>query len=122
MWGILNDMVKAGIDDLNPIEVIAGMDVGELRRKYPRLTLMDGIDYSLLLSYGTEEQVEAAVKKAIDEGWTGGGLLLGSGTEIHPDCKVENVLKMSETIRTYGSFEKAKRIRFGSIEKCCLSL
>lgn len=45
MWGILNDMVKAGIDDLNPIEVIAGMDVGELRRKYPRLTLMDGIDY-----------------------------------------------------------------------------
>ncbi|HHV62769.1 MAG TPA: hypothetical protein GXX51_09050 [Firmicutes bacterium] len=101
---VMDDFVASGIDGINPVEPVAGMDIGELRRRYPRLTMMGGIDVSQLLPYGTGEEVEAAVKRAIDEGWRGGGLIVGSSTEIHPDCKVENVLKMWETVRTYGSF------------------
>lgn len=100
---VMNDFVATGINGINPVETIAGMDVGLIRKKYPKLTMMGGIDCSQLLPYGTEEEVEAEVKKILDEGFTGGGILLGSTTEIHPDCKVENVLKMWETARTYSS-------------------
>ena len=37
---ILDGLVEAGIDGLNPIEVLAGMDVGAIhrRRVYPMVT------------------------------------------------------------------------------------
>jgi hypothetical protein len=98
---VLDDLVATGIDGLNPIEPLAGMDIGTIREKYPKLTLMGGIDCSQLLPYGTREEVGQAVKKAIEDGWRGGGLILGSSTEIHPDCKLENILQMWESIRNY---------------------
>jgi hypothetical protein len=43
---ILDDLVAAGIDGLNPLEKAAGMDVFALRRKHPRLILVGGVDVS----------------------------------------------------------------------------
>jgi uroporphyrinogen-III decarboxylase len=106
LMSVMDDIVDTGVDGINPVEPIAGMDIGILRLKYPRLTLMGGIDCSQLLPYGTLEEVDIAVKKAIDEGHTGGGLLLGSSTEIHPDCKLENILQMWKTAKIHGDFSK----------------
>jgi uroporphyrinogen decarboxylase len=96
LWGILDDLVAAGIDGLNPLEVLAGMSVGEARRRYPSLFLTGGIDVSQLLPLGTPDEVRAACRTAIAEAG-GRGYFLGSTTELHWDVKLENAIAMFET-------------------------
>ena len=62
------------------------------------------IDCDQLLPFGEPEEVEAACKQAIDDGAAGGSFLLGSSSELHPDAKLENFLKMREVALTYGRY------------------
>ena len=96
LFPVLDDLVAAGIDGLNPLEVLAGMSVGEVRRRYPKLFLTGGIDVSQLLSFGTPDEVRAACRRAIAEA-NGRGYFLGSTTELHWDVKLENAVAMFET-------------------------
>ncbi len=91
---VMDDLVEAGIDGLNPIETVAGMELGEVRRKYPRLFLAGGIDMSQLLSRGTPEQVREACRQAIRDAYP--GYLMGSTTEADNSCRAENLLAMHE--------------------------
>lgn len=93
---ILDDLVAAGIDGLNPIEILAGMDVGEIHRRYLHLFMAGGIDVSQLLPFGTPGQVRDAVRKAIDE--AGGRNLVGSSTELNEDVPLANFLALREAV------------------------
>lgn len=96
LWSVLDDLVGAGIDGLNPLEVLAGMTIKEVRAKYPGLFLAGGIDVSQLLTYGTPEQVREVCRQAIED--TGGrGFFMGSSTELHWDVRLENAVAMFET-------------------------
>lgn len=96
LWGILDDLVLAGIDGLNPLEVLAEMTVGAVRERYPQLFLTGGIDVSQLLPLGTPDEVRAACRQAIAES-DRRGYLMGSSTELHWDVKLENAIAMYET-------------------------
>jgi hypothetical protein len=91
---IMEGLVGAGIDLLNPIEVAAGMDLADLHRRYPKLVFAGGIDVSALLPFGTPQQVRDAVVKAIDD--TEGQLLVGSSTEVFDIVPLENYLALRE--------------------------
>ncbi|MGC9348745.1 MAG: uroporphyrinogen decarboxylase family protein [Anaerolineae bacterium] len=93
LWSILDDLVGAGIDGLNPLEVLAGMSVAAVRERYPELFLTGGIDVSQLLPYGTPEEVRAVCRKTIADAG-GVGYFLGSTTELHWDVKLENAVAM----------------------------
>ncbi|MHB9032730.1 MAG: uroporphyrinogen decarboxylase family protein, partial [Anaerolineae bacterium] len=95
LWSILDDLVAANIDGINPIEVQAGMTVAELRRRYPRLVLTGGIDVSDLLPYGTPQQVHEAALENI-RATEGLGYFLGSSTELHWDIPTANIMAMFE--------------------------
>jgi hypothetical protein len=96
LWLILDDLVAAGIDGLNPLEVMAGMSVGKVRERYPKLFLTGGIDVSQLLTHGTPDEVRTACRQAIEEA-QGRGYFLGSTTEIHWSVPLENAQAMFET-------------------------
>ena len=96
LWSVLDDLVAAGIDGLNPIETLASMTVSEVRRAYPALFLAGGIDVSQLLTYGPPEAVRAACREAI-AGTEGRGYFMGSTTELHWEAGLDNVLAMVET-------------------------
>jgi hypothetical protein len=100
LWQVLDDLAAAGIDGLNPLEPLSGMDVAQVRKRYPNLVLAGGVDASQLLPYGSPDQVRAEVNRLL-EATRGRGYLLGSSTEIHPACKVENVLAMWEAARAW---------------------
>ncbi|MBU4212730.1 MAG: hypothetical protein KKD33_09130 [Verrucomicrobia bacterium] len=92
---VMPDLVAAGIDGINPLETLAGMDVGEVHRLYRnKLFLTGGIDMSQPLSHGTPDQVRAVCRKAIADAPT--GYFLGSTTEIDNSSRLENVLAMME--------------------------
>jgi len=96
LWPVLDDLVAAGIDGLNPLEVLAGMTVGEVRARYPDLFLTGGVDVSQLLPLGTPEEVREACRQNIADS-DGRGYFLGSSTELHWGVKLENAIAMYET-------------------------
>lgn len=96
---ILDDLVEAGIDLLNPIEVKANMDLADLHRRYPNLIFAGGIDVTDLLPNGSPQQVKDAVVKAIED--TEGKIMVGSSTELFDTVPLENFLAMRETAMNY---------------------
>jgi hypothetical protein len=96
LWPVLDDLVAAGIDGLNPLEVLAGMTVGTVRERYPDLFLTGGVDVSQLLPLGSPEEVRAVCQQNIADA-DGRGYFLGSSTELHWDVKLENAIAMFET-------------------------
>ncbi len=96
---IMDGLVEAGIDALNPVERAAGMDLAELHRRYPRLVFAGGIDVSHLLPFGTPQQVGEAVVRAIEE--TEGRILVGSSTEVFDLVPLGNFLAMREAAVGY---------------------
>ncbi len=99
LMGILDDLVACGIDLLNPIEVISGMEVEEIRRRHPRLVLAGGIDVSQLLPFGTPQDVALATKKLIQA--AGPGVLVGSSTELSDTVPLDNYRSLVDTVRSY---------------------
>ncbi len=102
---ILDDMIDAGIDGLNPIEPLAGMDIGLLKREYGGdLVLVGGVDCSQLLPLGSVEDVVRGTKEVLRLAGHGGGLFIGSSSEIVPATPVENILAFYETCREAGRY------------------
>lgn len=102
---ILDDMIDAGIDGLNPIEPLAGMDIGLLKKRYgKKLILVGNVDCSQTLPLGTVEEVVEAVKRCLRDAGHGGGLLIGSSSEIVPSTPVENIIAFYDACRTYGRY------------------
>lgn len=95
LWLVLDDLVEAGVNGLNPLEILAKMDVGEVRKKYPHLFLAGGIDVSQLLPFGTPDEVREACRKAIED-TEGRGFFMGSSTELHWEVPLENARAMYE--------------------------
>jgi hypothetical protein len=99
---IMDDLVECGIDGINPLEP-ENISIEWVREAYPGLVLWGGIDDKELLPFGTEEQVEEAVIRALDICGEG-GLILGSSGEIHPGVKPENAVALFRSAKKHGCF------------------
>jgi uroporphyrinogen decarboxylase len=105
IWPIFDLMVDSGIDAIDPLEPVAGMDILRVKEKYgDRLCLMGNIDCGDLLSRGTPIQVRKSVKETIAAAAPGGGYVLASSNSIHPAVKPENYRAMVSAGRAYGSY------------------
>ncbi len=96
---VLDRLVACGIDGLNPIEINAGMDVGEIHRRYPALWMAGGIDMSQLLPHGTPQQVAETVHRTIKA--AEGKIMIGSSAELQDSVPLANFLAMREAVLNY---------------------
>jgi uroporphyrinogen decarboxylase len=98
-------IVDTGIDALNPMEPIAGMDIGSIKQKYgKRVCLIGNIDCAYILSEAPTEEVEAAVKECLLKASLGGGHIISSSNAIHSSVKPQNYRTMVEATRQYGRY------------------
>jgi len=105
LWKIMDTIVYSGIDGLDPLEPVAGMDIGKVKDQYGhRICVVGNVDCSHLLSFGTPDEVVEAVKETIAKGSPGGGHILASSNSIHPGVKPENYLAMVKAARKYGRY------------------
>jgi len=105
IWSIIDMMVEAGIDAIDPLEPIAGMDIGKVKEIYgARIALIGNIDCTELLTHGTREMVVEAVKETIAKAGVGGGYILASSNSIHPGVRPENYRAMVRAAREYGEY------------------
>lgn len=105
IWPIIDMIVETGIDGLDPLEPIAGMDIGRVKELYgDRIAVVGNVDCGELLSRGTVEEVVEAVKETIAKASPGGGHILASSNSIHPAVKPENYKAMVEAAREFGRY------------------
>ncbi len=105
IWPIFDAMIETGIDAIDPLEPIAGMDIGEVKEAYGDcIALCGNVDCGELLSRGTPGQVVEAVKETIAKGSPGGGHILASSNSIHPAVKPENYRAMVDAGREFGVY------------------
>jgi uroporphyrinogen decarboxylase len=111
LWKVMDDIVGSGISGLCPLEPIAHMDIGEVKRRYgDRICLAGNIDCTEVLPHGTEKDVAEAVKETIAKAAPGGGFVLSSSNSIHPGVKPDNYLAMINAARKFGNYPLDKEL------------
>ena len=105
IWSIIDDIIDTGIDAIDPLEPIADMDIGKVKKLYgDRIAVAGNVDCGELLSRGTPEEVVEAVKETIAKASPEGGHILASSNSIHPAVKPENYKAMLEAAKRYGQY------------------
>jgi len=99
---ILDMLVDAGIDGLNPLEKRAGMDAAAIRKRHPRLVLTGGMCNTDTLVNGPPERIEKEARDLIDLGREG-GFVIGTHS-VSPEIPLEHFETYHRICLTYGDF------------------
>jgi uroporphyrinogen decarboxylase len=102
---LLEMILDSGIDCLDPIDPVAGMDIEKIKRDYgQRVALKGNVDCAHTLTFGSEADTVRETKEVIRKAAGGGGLILSSSNSIHSSVKPGNYLAMWNAIRMYGKY------------------
>jgi uroporphyrinogen decarboxylase len=105
IFPLIDDLIDAGVDLLNPVQTRArDMEPEALKKAFgERVVFWGGIDEQHLLPRGTREEIFASVEKTTTIMARDGGYVLAPGHNIQEDTPVENVMSMFEAARKYRS-------------------
>jgi uroporphyrinogen decarboxylase len=106
---ILPDLIEAGVDILNPVQVnAAGMDSAELKREFGKdLSFWGGgVDTQRVLGFGTVQEVRDEVRRRIDDLAPGGGFVFATVHAIQRNVPPENVVAVWDTLKRYGAYPR----------------
>jgi len=102
---IIDGLLDAGVTGLNPLEPLAGNDIAAMKKRYgDNLVLVGGMDCSQLLPLGTVRDVREGVKQLLRDAGHGGGLFIGSSSEVVPATPVENIFAFYEACHDFGRY------------------
>lgn len=95
---VIADLIDAGIDILNPIQVQAkGMVPAELKREFGnKICFHGGVDVQQTMPRGTTEKVRSEVRERIEVMGAGGGYILAPTHNFQVDVPVENIVAFYE--------------------------
>jgi uroporphyrinogen decarboxylase len=102
----LMDMIlDAGFDCLDPIDPLGNMDMALMKRQYGRVIALKGnVNCATTLVNGTAREVVRETLDVIQAAAEGGGLIVSSSNSIHSSVAPLNYLAMLSTIRAYGGY------------------
>ena len=102
---VIDSLINAGIDGIDPIDPLGGMKLEVIKMKYGHKVAIKGnVDCSTTLVHGTREKVINEVKACIRVAGPGGGYVCSSSNSIHSGVKPELYKTMVEAIHTYGKY------------------
>ena len=102
---ILDMIIDSGIDCLDPLDPLAGMDMAEVKQQYGhRIALKGNVDCAYTLSFQSVEDVVQETLQVIQHVGPGGGIIISSSNSIHSAVKPGNYLAMVTTIKNYGKY------------------
>lgn len=105
IMAVIDSLVDAGIDGIDPIDPLGGMDLATIKQKYGnRVALKGNVSCVTTLVDGSKEDVVEEVKSCIRIAGPGGGYVCSSSNSIHAGVKPELYRAMVEAIRTYGDY------------------
>jgi uroporphyrinogen decarboxylase len=99
---LLDLLVEAGFDGINPVEYGAGMDVAELLPRYwGRLSFVGGVCNTHILPGGDPGAIRRHIERLVDAG-RDGGLVMGTHS-IGPDISVDSYELYRRVVLERGS-------------------
>lgn len=102
---VIDDIISSGIDCLDPIDPMAGLDIGKIKDQYgSRVCLKGNIDCVRTLTEKSEAELIAEVKDCILKASIGGGHIISSSNSIHSGINPFNYKVFLEAIKDYGSY------------------
>ena len=105
---IIPDLIEAGVDILNPVQVNAAkMDSAELKREFGKDICFwgGGVDTQMAFDENhTPAEVRADVRKRLEDFMPGGGFVFNTVHNIQGNVPPENIMAMWETIQEYGRY------------------
>lgn len=107
IWALLDDIVDAGFDILNPVQTSAAhMAPQALKDKYgSRITFWGGgIDTQTTLPFGSPEDVRAEVHARMRIFGPGGGFVFNSIHNVQSRVPVENLKALYEAVSEYRNY------------------
>ena len=100
---VYDDMIECGIDAYQTLEVKAGLDVVELKKKYKnRLAFVGNIDVREVLT-GDQESLKRDVLRRLNAA-KGGGYIPMSDHSVPDNVPIENYDFYMDLINTYGKY------------------
>ena len=105
MYPLLDSIVDAGSDGIDPIDPMGGMELKVVKAKYgDRVAIKGNVDQTELLMYGPPEAVVESVKACIRDAGEGGGYVCSSSNSIHSGVDPDLYKVMIEAIHHYGRY------------------
>lgn len=105
LYQIIDLLVDAGIDYLNPVDPSAGMSLAKIKKDYgDKICIMGNVNCAGNLIFGTKKDVIEEVKRCINVASPGGGYICSSSNSIPRDVKPENYVAMIEAIKEHGKY------------------
>jgi len=107
IWRLLDDIVDAGFDALNPVQTSAAeMDPAALKAKYgDRVTFWGGgIDTQSVLPFGTPAEIRAMVRERLRLFGAGGGFVFNPIHNVQAGIPVENLTALYEAVNEYRNY------------------
>jgi uroporphyrinogen decarboxylase len=102
---LLDDLIEAGVEVLNPVQVSAFKDPAEVKARFgDRLSFWGGIDTHRVLPSGSPEDVREEVRLRIRQFGPGGGFVAASVHNIQPDVPPQNILALADAVRELGTY------------------
>jgi uroporphyrinogen decarboxylase len=102
VWPLLDDIVAAGVDAIQPLEQKAGMDPIALKQRYGhKLVLEGGIDVRQM---SRPEAIEEEIRSKITAAKAGGGYCYHSDHSVPSDVSFGDYCKVIALVRHYGRF------------------
>jgi len=101
---LIPDLIDAGLDCLQPLEVKAGMDLVELKREFGRdLAFMGGIDVRTMAD-PDPAAVEREIATKIPVAKVGGGYIYHSDHSIPNNVSFAQYQRVMELVHRYGQY------------------
>lgn len=105
MYPLLDSIVAAGSDGIDPIDPMGGMELSRVKALYgKRVAIKGNVDQTELLMYGPPQAVVEAVKACIRDAGEGGGYVCSSSNSVHSGVDPDLYKVMIETIHHYGRY------------------
>ena len=107
IYQLLDLFVNWGFDGVHSLEPTAGIDLAEVKQRVgDRMCVFGNLDIAHVLSHGTREEVEEAVKYALRVAAQDGGFIMAM-TNSHNAVKVENTRWMIDFTHRHGIYPLA---------------
>ncbi len=100
---IMPILYDIGFDIAHPIEPESN-DIVAMKQQWAGKMALVGNIPTVLLAYGSQEEIEKRVKVYCEKLGPGGGYVLGSSTSIMEGIPPENFLAMTKAVHRYGRY------------------
>jgi uroporphyrinogen decarboxylase len=103
---IIDQIVDCGPDALHSLDPQAGVDIGEVKRRYGKRVCLIGNVNCGLLQTGTEDQVADSCRYALRNGMPGGGYVFSTSNCVYTGMSLSRYQMMMDIWRREGAYPK----------------